>query len=83
MDRMLATDDEIEAWAKIKELSAWDRKGFAGDLSGSEGEMIRKWTQQIKDTAKEKLMRQYMEDQKKQWKQDKERGLEKGPLCPK
>ncbi len=76
MDRMLATDDEIEAWAKIKELSAWDRKGFAGDLSGSEGEMIRKWTQQIKDTAKEKLMRQYMEDQKKQWKQDKERGLE-------
>lgn len=76
MDRMLATDDEIEAWAKIKELSAWDRKGFAGDLSGSEGEMIRKWTQQIKDTAKEKLMRQYMEDQKKQWEQDKERGLE-------
>lgn len=76
MDRMLATDDEIEAWAKIKELSAWDRKGFAGDLSGSEGEMIKKWTQQIKDTAKEKLMRQYMEDKKKQWEQDKESGLE-------
>ncbi len=76
MDRMLATDDEIEAWAKIKELSAWDRKGFAGDLSGSEGEMIRKWTEQIKDAAKEKLMRQYIEDQKKQWEQDKERGLE-------
>lgn len=62
MDRMVATDEEIEAWAKMKELSAWDRKGFSGDLSGDEGRMIAEWNEKIKADAKEKLLSQYMKD---------------------
>ena len=62
MDRMVATDEEIEAWAKIKELNAWDRKGFSGDLSGNEGRMIAEWNEKIKADAKEKLLSQYMKD---------------------
>lgn len=62
MDRMVATDEEIEAWAKMKELNAWDRKGFSGDLSGDEGRMLVKWNEEIKADAKEKLLSQYMKD---------------------
>lgn len=62
MDRMVATDEEIEAWAKMKELNAWDRKGFSGDLSGNEGRMIAEWNEKIKADAKEKLLSQYMKD---------------------
>lgn len=62
MDRMVATDEEIEAWAKMKELNAWDRKGFSGDLSGDEGRMIAEWNEKIKADAKEKLLSQYMKD---------------------
>lgn len=62
MDRMVATDEEIEAWAKMKEINAWDRKGFSGDLSGNEGRMIAEWNEKIKADAKEKLLSQYMKD---------------------
>lgn len=62
MERMVATDEEIEAWAKMKELNAWDRKGFSGDLSGDEGRMIAEWNEKIKADAKEKLLFQYMKD---------------------
>ena len=62
MDRMVATDEEIEAWAKMKELNAWDRKGFSGDLSGNEGRMIAEWNEKIKADAKERLLSQYMKD---------------------
>lgn len=62
MERMVATDEEIEAWAKMKELNAWDRKGFSGDLSGDEGRMIAEWNEKIKADAKEKLLSQYMKD---------------------
>ncbi len=75
MDRMLATDEEIETWAKLREINAWDRKGFSGDLSGSEGNMIKKWAEKIRETAKEKLMQKYMEDIKKQDGVDRQRGL--------
>ena len=54
--------EEIEAWAKMKELNAWDRKGFSGDLSGDEGRMIAEWNEKIKADAKEKLLSQYMKD---------------------
>ena len=76
MDRMLATDEEIETWAKLREINAWDRKGFSGDLSGSEGKMIKKWAEKIRETAKEKLMQKYMDDIKKQDETDRQRGLE-------
>lgn len=76
MDRMLASDDEIEAWARIRELDAWDRKGFAGDLSGSEGSMIHKWAEKIKEQAKEKLLAQYEEEARQRDAADRQQGLE-------
>lgn len=81
MDRMLATDEEIETWAKLREINAWDRTGFSGDLSGSEGNMIKKWAEKIRETAKEKLMQKYMEDIKKQDEADRQRGLEEEPIA--
>lgn len=81
MDRMLATDEEIETWAKLREINAWDRIGFSGDLSGSEGTMIKKWAEKIREEAKEKLMQKYMEDIKKQDEADRQRGLEEEKIA--
>lgn len=76
MDRMLASDDEIETWARIRELDAWNRKGFSGDLSGSEGTMIHKWAEKIKEQAKEKLLAQYEEEARQRDAADRQQGLE-------
>lgn len=76
MDRMLASDDEIEAWARLRELDAWNRKGFAGDLSGSEGDMIKKWAEKIKEACKEKLLAQYEEEARQRDELERQQGLE-------
>ena len=76
MDRMLAADDEIEAWARLRELDAWNRKGFAGDLSGSEGAMIKKWAEKIKEECKEKLLSQYEEEARQRDELERQQGLE-------
>ena len=77
MDRMLATDDEIEAWAKAKELNAWDKKGFSGDLTGSEGDMIKRWAEDAKEKAKERVLKELMRQEANQWRTDLEDSLEK------
>ena len=77
MDRMLATDDEIEAWAKAKELNAWDKKGFSGDLTGSEGDMIKRWAEEAKEKAKERVLKELMRQEENQWRTDLENSLEK------
>lgn len=76
MDRMVASDDEIETWARIRELDAWNRKGFSGDLSGSEGTMIHQWAEKIKAQAKEKLLAQYEEEARQRDAADRQQGLE-------
>lgn len=76
MDRMVASDDEIETWARIRELDAWNRKGFSGDLSGSEGTMINRWAEKIKEQAKEKLLAQYEEEARQRDAADRQQGLE-------
>lgn len=76
MDRMVASDDEIETWARIRELDAWNRKDFSGDLSGSEGTMIHKWAEKIKEQAKEKLLAQYEEEARQRDASDRQQGLE-------
>lgn len=76
MDRMLASDDEIETWARIRELDAWNRKGFSGDLSGSEGMMIHKWAEKIKEECKEKLLSQYEEEARQRDELERQQGLE-------
>ena len=76
MDRMVASDDEIETWSRIRELDAWNRKGFSGDLSGSEGMMIRQWAEKIKEQAKEKLLSQYAEEARQRDAADRQQGLE-------
>lgn len=77
MDRMLATNDEIEAWAKAKELDAWDKKGFSGDLTGSEGDMIKHWAEDAKEKAKERVLKELMRQEENQWRTDLENSLEK------
>lgn len=77
MDRMLATDDEIEAWAKAKELDAWDKKGFSGDLTGTEGDMIKRWAEDAKEKAKERVLKELMRQEENQWRTDLENSLEK------
>ena len=77
MDRMLATDDEIEAWAKAKELNAWDKKDFSGDLTGSEGDMIKRWAEDAKEKAKERVLKELMRQEENQWRTDLENSLEK------
>lgn len=77
MDRMLATNDEIEAWAKAKELDAWDKKGFSGDLAGSEGDMIKRWAEDAKEKAKERVLKELMRQEENQWRTDLENSLEK------
>lgn len=77
MDRMLATNDEIEAWAKAKELNAWDKKDFAGDLTGSEGDMIKRWAEDAKEKAKERVLKELMRQEENQWRTDLENSLEK------
>ncbi|WP_443874144.1 hypothetical protein [Megasphaera elsdenii] len=76
MDRMVASDDEIETWSRIRELDAWNRKGFSGDLSGSEGMMIHQWAEKIKEQAKEKLLSQYAEEARQRDAADRQQGLE-------
>lgn len=76
MDRMVASDDEIETWARIRELDAWNRKGFSGDLSGSEGMMIHKWSEKIKEECKEKLLSQYEEEARQRDELERQQGLE-------
>lgn len=77
MDRMLATNDEIEAWAKAKELDAWDKKGFSGDLTGSEGDMIKRWAEDAKEKTKERVLKELMRQEENQWRTDLENSLEK------
>lgn len=81
MDRMVASDDEIETWARIRELDAWNRKDFSGDLSGSEGTMIHKWAEKIKEQAKEKLLVQYEEEARQRDAADRQQGLEEERLA--
>lgn len=81
MDRMVASDDEIETWARIRELDAWNRKGFSGDLSGSEGTMIHRWAEKIKEQAKEKLLAQYEEEARQRDAADRQQGLEEERLA--
>lgn len=81
MDRMVASDDEIDAWARIRELDAWNRKGFSGDLSGSEGTMIHQWAEKIKEQAKEKLLAQYEEEARQRDAADRQQGLEEERLA--
>lgn len=80
MDRMLATDKDIELWAKTRELNAWDRKGFSGDLTGPEGEMIRKWSEEVKERSKERLLQEFIASEQDDWKTLREESLEKERL---
>lgn len=80
MDRMLATDKDIELWAQTRELNAWDRKGFSGDLTGPEGEMIRKWNEEVKERSKERLLQEFIASEQDNWKTLREESLEKERL---
>lgn len=80
MDRMLASDQDIELWAKTRELNAWNRKGFSGDLKGPEGEMIRKWNEEIKERIKEQLIKEFIAEEQEDWETSRKESLEKEQL---
>ncbi len=56
-DKMVATQEEIDAWAAEKRLAATD---LDLDYSKTEKENIQKWAKEVKEAAKEKALQQFM-----------------------
>lgn len=62
MARMVASDEEIELHAKLKEAESVARK--APDLLDKEtGDMYERWEQEAKEEAKEKLLKELIKEQ--------------------
>lgn len=60
-DGMLATHEEIEAWANDRELELIDK---TLDLTKNEEENYQTWLEETKEKAKDALMESYMEELK-------------------
>lgn len=71
-DHILATDEEIEAWAQDKRILSMDRVGI--DYTKTEKENINSWIEDIKESAKEKCMSYFMS----QYRSDAMKSLEEG-----
>lgn len=74
MDRMLATDAEIEAWAKERELDAWQRR--VGDAATDIGRRLNQWSEEIKERTKEKLLAKYTKELGEDWRRSADESLE-------
>lgn len=60
-DHMLATDREVEAWAAQRKLDSIDR---ALNVNASEAENLKKWSEEVKEKAKEIALSYYMKTMK-------------------
>lgn len=60
-DRMLATDREVEAWAAQRKLDSIDK---ALNVNASEAENLKKWSEEVKEKAKEIALSYYMKTMK-------------------
>lgn len=56
-DHMLATDREVEAWAAQRKLDSIDK---ALNVNASEAENLKKWSEEVKEKAKEIALSYYM-----------------------
>lgn len=60
-DHMLATDREVEAWAAQRKLDSIDK---ALNVNASETENLKKWSEEVKEKAKEIALSYYMKTMK-------------------
>lgn len=60
-DHMLATDREVEAWAAQRKLDSIDK---ALNVNASEADNIKKWSEEVKEKAKEIALSYYMKTMK-------------------
>lgn len=60
-DHMLATDREVEAWAAQRKLDSIDK---ALNVNASEAENLKKWSEEVKEKAKEIALSYYMKTMK-------------------
>ena len=60
-DHMLATDREVEAWAAQRKLDSIDK---ALNVNASEAENLKKWSEEVKEKAKEIVLSYYMKTMK-------------------
>lgn len=60
-DHMLATDKEVEAWAAQRKLDSIDK---ALNVNASEAENLKKWSEEVKEKAKEIALSYYMKTMK-------------------
>ena len=58
---MLATDREVEAWAAQRKLDSIDK---ALNVNASEAENLKKWSEEVKEKAKEIALSYYMKTMK-------------------
>lgn len=60
-DRMIATDREIEAWAAQRKLDSIDK---AMNVNETEAENFKRWSEEVKEKAKEAALSYYMKTMK-------------------
>jgi hypothetical protein len=60
-DHMIATDSEIEAWAAQRKLDSIDK---AMNVNETEAENFKRWSEEVKEKAKEAAMSYYMKTMK-------------------
>lgn len=60
-DHMLATDREVEAWAAQRKLDSIDK---VLNVNASEAENLKKWSEEVKEKAKEIALSYYMKTMK-------------------
>lgn len=59
-DMMLATNAEIESYVAEQEVTAFNRKGFMGELSGSDEEIVKRWREDTLAEIKERVTAEFM-----------------------
>lgn len=72
-DAMLATEDEVEAWAAERELEKIDA---AYDFSKTEKDNIKAWAESVKQTAKEKALKEFSQKYERETREAFEKGAD-------
>ncbi|WP_277300518.1 hypothetical protein [Veillonella montpellierensis] len=66
MDRMLATEQDIESWANEREVECLETNGHMQNLSEQEQALLHDKVASIKERAKEKVRAEYMKEMEEQ-----------------
>lgn len=66
MDRMLATEQDIESWANEREVERLETNGHMQNLSEQEQALLHDKVASIKERAKEKVRAEYMKEMEEQ-----------------